>query len=98
MPITLAGALCEGNCTAEVIGPGWDIECSKSEQPYRLATYNEQQELASADNTFSNGTERSNSTYSGSDEVLTVFEVLVEYNFTLSEREEVANMGGMQVS
>jgi hypothetical protein len=98
VPINLPRALCEGNCTAEVVAPGWDIECSQSEQPYRLATYEEQQELASAENTFNNGTERPNSTYSGPDQVLTVFEVLVEYNFTLSEREDVADMGGMQVS
>jgi hypothetical protein len=96
--ITLPDALCEGNCTAEVIAPGWDIECSQSSHPYRLATYDEIQELASSDNTFENGTQRPNSTYSGPENVQTVFEVRVDYNFTASDIEEVADVGGRQVS
>jgi hypothetical protein len=98
IPVTLPDALCEGDCTTEVIGPGWDIECSQSEQPYRLATYEEIQELASDENTFQNGTQRPNSTYSGPENVQTVFEVLIEYNFTFSDVEEVADEGGRLVS
>ena len=96
--VTLPDALCEGNCTAEVIAPGWDIECSQSEHPYRLATYDEMQELASEENMFQNGTVRPNSTYSGPEEVQTVFEVLVGYNYTVGDVEEVADQGGRQVS
>lgn len=96
--VTLPDALCEGNCTAEIMGPGWDVECSQSERPYRLATYEEIQELASDANTFENGTVRPNSSYSGPPNVQTVFEVLVGYNFTASDVEEVANVGGRQVS
>ena len=96
--VTLPDALCDGNCTAEVIGPGWDIECSQSEKSYRLATYEEIQELASDENTFENGTVRPNSTYNGPDNVQTAFKVLVGYNFTTSDTEEVANLGGRQVS
>jgi hypothetical protein len=96
--VTLPDALCDGNCTAEVIGPGWDIECSQSEKPYRLATYEEIQELASDENTFENGTVRPNSTYHGPVNVQMVFEVLVGYNFTASDIEKVADVGGRQVS
>lgn len=96
--VTLPDALCEGNCTAEVIAPGWDIECSQSEHPYRLATYEEMQELGSDGNMFQNGTVRPNSTYSGPEEVQTVFEVLVGYNYTVGDVEEVADQGGRQVS
>jgi hypothetical protein len=96
--VTLPDALCDGNCTAEIIGPGWDVECSQSERPYRLATYEEIQELASDANTFENGTVRPNSTYDGPENVQTVFEVLVGYNFTASDIEEVADVGGRQVS
>jgi hypothetical protein len=96
--VTLSDTLCEGNCTAEIIGPGWDVECSRSERPYRLATYEEIQDLASNANTFENGTVRPNSTYDGPENVQTVFKVLVDYNFTASDIEEVADVGGRQVS
>lgn len=93
--VTLPDALCEGNCTAEVIAPGWDIECSQSEHPYRLATNDEMQELASDENMFQNGTERPNSTYSGPEEVRIVFEVLVGYNYTVGDmRRSQTREGG----
>jgi hypothetical protein len=47
---------------------------------------------------FENGTMRPNSSYSGPENVQTVFEVLVGYNFTASDTEEVSDVGGRQAS
>lgn len=70
-PVILPNALCEGNCMVEVLGPRWDIKCSRSQEPYRLSTCEEK--LASV---FENETRRPDSTYSGAQEV---FEGLVDY-------------------
>lgn len=96
--VTFPDAVCKGNCTAEILAPGWDIECSQSQRPYRLATYYESQESFLEENMFKNGTQRPNSTYSGPKVRQTVFEVLVEYNMSLSDTAEDAYLEGVQVS
>ena len=79
-PILFPNGTCIGSCHLEVIAPGWDIDCTETTTPYRLATYYEQQ--AYYESAYSNGTAMKNSTYDGPKVIQTVFDVDVVYNYT----------------
>lgn len=81
----------------EITAPGWDVECSITEEPYHLADYDQQQEASSTENIFSNGTVRPNSTYDGPKVVQTVFQTSVILNYTLSDFEHLKGQGAVQV-
>jgi hypothetical protein len=81
-PILFPAGTCNGNCEVEVSASGWDIECSNTSEPQRLATYFELEDYYKNGNTFGNGTQRSNSTYDGPKPVQTVFDVKSIFNYT----------------
>ena len=81
-PVVFPASLCDASCEIDVQAPGWDIDCSTSEEPYRLANYFESMESYKSSNEFSNGTQRPNSTYDGPKVTQTVFDVKSIYNYT----------------
>lgn len=79
-PILLPNGTCTGICKLEIIGPGFDIECTERTEPYILASI-PQGQLAEGQ-TSSNGTLKKNSTYHGPKIEQTVFDINVVYNTT----------------
>lgn len=77
-PIGISNNTCSGECEAELVAAGWDIECHKSEEAYRLATDADYRNFADPSNSFSNGTARSNSSYHGPEISQVVFGVNIE--------------------
>lgn len=73
-PIRFPENLCVGSCELEIIAPGWDIQCTKFQEPYRLATYYDAED-------YFNSQEK-NMTYHVPRITQTVFHVQNEYNWS----------------